>query len=141
LTSVNPFGYIKAGHIKPRGFCKEIWCKSSHGLPPYNDQYLKLVLGIFDTSALLIEIGYRDLPDEEENVERCTAMAISQRLEQATRHGDSIPVIYFLLIEPTGDESNQYRRIGIGHTVDRLLGSILSGSTFADYEPQTITVG
>lgn len=77
-----------AGHIKSRGFCKEIWCKSSHGLPPYNDLYLKLVLGIFDTSALLIEIVYRDLPDEEENVERCTAVAISQRLEQATGHGD-----------------------------------------------------
>jgi hypothetical protein len=113
--------------------CGHVWLKRSHGLPPYNDPYLALVVDVYDSNGLMLGTGYLDslgisMPND---LEPSLAVVISQRV--GPPYGSS-PVTYFLLVKraahPTRD-LECFERIGIAQTADPFHGSLVPETTFA----------
>lgn len=137
LAGAAIYGSITSGFLRLRGRCGRLWCKSSYGLPPYNDPYLRLVLDMFDDEGRMVGTGYRDMISEsEENPVALETVVIHERVDPQL---SPLSILYYLLIEPTG-KANEYKRIGIGHTIDRTAGMIFGTESFEKWESREIVM-
>ena len=139
LSSDDPLGPISSGNLLVRGITKPIWYKSSHGDPPFNDSYLKLVLDVFDEGGIPIGTGYLDLCTSNDTGQR-KSLALAIKVFQEEEIKGHPHVLYFLLIEPTGASPNEYRRVGIGITADRLLGEAFGVHPFRGCRTEEIVL-
>jgi len=96
-----------------------VWTKSSHGDPPYNNPGLKLILDIYDKKGMPLGTGYLDTFMGEEPIRYCTALAISARQNLPPKSGTKL---VFLLVEPVDEDAQVYRRIGLGQSFDPFQG-------------------
>jgi len=139
----NPFAAIESSCLELYALCTKVWCKTAHGLRPFNDPYLALILDIYGSDGVMFAMGYRDFlkPNLGEIIEECLAVVISQRSDQNL---GPTPVTYFLLVVPvggSGDEVNpSYERIGVGHTADSHTGTFFERDGFVNGSMQAITI-
>jgi hypothetical protein len=143
LNSRDAFGVVQAGQLIFNAYTKPVWCKTTQGDPPFNDLYLSLVLDIFDTDGLPFGTGYLDDPAERGKPAKLIAMFVAQRWigvsdNGSSLEGDTKAVMHFLLIEVTGNREDEYRRVGIGYTFDKLIGEVVGNNTFKNCERQKV---
>lgn len=143
VNAGDEFGRVNAGHLILDAYTKPVWYKATQGDPPFNDPYLSLVLDIFDTDGLPLGTGYLDDPAERFTPAKLTAMIVMQRWIDVDDNSNNLErnaeaVTYFLLIELTGERENEYRRVGIGYTFDKLIGKSVSNNVFKDCERQKV---
>ncbi|KAE9365807.1 HET-domain-containing protein, partial [Stipitochalara longipes BDJ] len=114
------------------GYKINVWSKSSHGDPPYNNPGLKLIVDIYDEKGMPLGTGYLDAFIGEEPIRYCTALAVSARQNLAPKNG---PKLVFLLVEPVDENAQVYRRIGLGQSFDPFQGTFYEFQDAFGQEP------
>jgi hypothetical protein len=134
----DPFGVIKSARLSVLAYITSLWIKSSHGSLPYNSPYLKLVLDIYNDQGLPVGTGYLDEQPDDSSIRQCKVLAISEQVDEKLDADKT--VLYLLLVEEVEDTVGQYRRVGIGQTLDPFLPQIFDARIFEEQKAHFITL-